>query len=133
MLLITKKTIIIFLVITLMFVGIYLFSYYLSVTDTKDVELKGYVLDEKTKKPIPDAMIIIINERYEDNNGNTNYDEYLGRDTIKLYSNNKGYYSTIIGKAAFISLYFKKEGYVQKKIEGEYPAKQMNYKVYLKK
>ena len=111
----------------------YLFSFYKSVTDTEDVKLSGYIYDEKTKQPIPNALIMIISERYEDDNGNINYDEYLGKDTIKLYSDSKGYYSTIIEKTAFISLYFKKEGYIQKKIEGEYPAKQMNYKVYLKK
>ena len=102
-------------------------------TDTEDVKLSGYIYDEKTKQPIPNTLIMIISERYEDDSGNTNYDEYLGKDTIKLYSDSKGYYSTIIEKTALISLYFKKEGYVQKKIEGEYPAKQMNYKVYLKK
>ena len=113
------------------FLGMYLFSFYKSVTDTRDVKLNGYIYDEKTKQPIPNTLIMIISERYEDDNGNTNYDEYLGKDTIKLYSDSKGYYSTIIEKTAFISLYFKKEGYVQKKIEGEYPTKQMNYKVYL--
>ena len=115
------------------FLGMYLFSFYKSVTDTEDVKLSGYIYDEKTKQPIPNTLIMIISERYEDDSGNTNYDEYLGEDTIKLYSDSKGYYSTIIEKTAFISLYFKKEGYVQKKIEGEYPTKQMNYKVYLKK
>jgi hypothetical protein len=115
------------------FLGMYLFSFYKSVTDTEDVKLNGYIYDEKTKQPIPNTLIMIISERYEDDSGNTNYDEYLGKDTIKLYSDSKGYYSTIIEKTALISLYFKKEGYVQKKIEGEYPAKQMNYKVYLKK
>lgn len=73
------------------FLGMYLFSFYKSVTDTEDVELSGYIYDEKTKQPIPNTLIMIISERYEDDNGNTNYDEYLGKDTIKLYSDSKGY------------------------------------------
>ena len=76
------------------FLGMYLFSFYKSVTDTEDVKLSGYIYDEKTKQPIPNTLIMVISERYEDDNGNTNYDEYLGKDTIKLYSNSKGYYST---------------------------------------
>lgn len=64
----------------------YLFSFYKSVTDTEDVKLSSFIYDEKTKQPIPNTLIMIISERYEDDGGNTNYDEYLGKDTIKLYS-----------------------------------------------
>ncbi len=112
---------------------IYFFVYYLSVTDTKNVKLDGYVFDEETKQPISEVLIIINNERYEDNKGNKNYDEYLGHDVIKLYSNKSGYYSTTIEKSAFLWLDFHKGGYAKKSEKGEFSSKKMSYKTYLKR
>lgn len=130
---ISKKIALYAFIASILSIFIYLFVYYLSVTDTKNVKLEGYVLDEETKQPISEVLIIVNNERYEDDKGNKNYDEYLGHDEIKLYSNKNGYYSTTIEKSAFLWLDFDKDGYTKKSEKGEYASKTMSYKTYLKK
>ncbi|MCB6089623.1 hypothetical protein [Flavobacterium psychrophilum] len=101
--------------------------------DTTNVKLEGYVFDEETKNPISGVLVIVNNDRYEDNNGNKNYDEYLGHDIIKLYSDEKGYYSTKIDKSAFLWIEFSKKEYSNKNEKGKHSSKLMNYKTYLKK
>lgn len=130
---VNKKTIVIILISLIISASIYLFFFYLSVIDTKNISLRGYVLDEETKKPISNVLVVINNERYEDDKGNKNYDEYLGKDRIELYSDNNGYYSTTIEKSAFITLSFQKNNYIKKEEKGRYASKQMKYETYLKK
>ncbi|WP_334126977.1 hypothetical protein [Empedobacter brevis] len=130
---VNKKTIVIILISLIISASIYLFFFYLSVIDTKNISLSGYVLDEETKKPISNVLVVINNERYEDDKGNKNYDEYLGKDRIELYSDNNGYYSTTIEKSAFITLSFQKNNYIKKEEKGRYASKQMKYETYLRK
>ncbi|MFC7773978.1 hypothetical protein [Flavobacterium sp. GCM10027622] len=112
---------------------IYLFAFYLSVIDSKDVKIDGYVYDEITKQPINGATVIINNERYESDNGVSNYDEYLGHDVIKLITDKSGHYSTVIGKSAFLWIDLEKEGYQNSSIDGQYSSKTMEYKTFMKK
>lgn len=110
---------------------VYLFTFYMSVIDTNNVKLEGNVFDEKTKKPIENVLVFINNERYESDSGNKNYDEYLGYDKIKLYTDKNGYYSTIIKKSAFVYIDFEKKGYTRYTENGRYSSKTMNYETYL--
>lgn len=112
---------------------IYLFLFYLSVNDTLNVKIEGYVFDVETKRPIQNVLITINNERYEDDEGNSNYDEYLGHDIIRLHSDETGYYSTTIKKSAFLWIEFNKKGYHKKSEVGRYSSKTMSYKTYLEK
>lgn len=112
---------------------IYLFMFYFSVNDTLNVKIEGYIFDEETKKPVQNVLILIHNESYEDDQGYNNHDEYLGYEVIKLYSNEKGYYSTTIEKSAFLWIEFYKNEYHKKSEKGQYSRKRMNYKTYLKK
>ncbi|TGD59897.1 hypothetical protein [Flavobacterium humi] len=133
MIVISKKIGLYTFLVSILAILIYLFVYYLSVTDATNIRLEGYVFDEETKQPINKVMIIINNERYEDNKGNKNYDEYLGHDKIKLYSDKNGYYATIINKSAFLWLDFNKEGYLDVEEKGQYSEKKMEYKTFMKK
>jgi|SRR5690606_22601900 len=125
-----KKIIILFVIIIVSLCA-YLSIYYFSVNDVSNVKLSGYVYDNNNKTPLKNVLIIINNERYEDDKGNKNYDEYLGNDKIRIYSNDQGYYSTIIKKSAFVRLSFQKDGYVFKTEDGQYSSKKMEYETYL--
>lgn len=111
---------------------IYIFMFFNSQTDIQ-IKLEGYVFDETTKKPIENVTVVINNDRFEDDNGNHNYDEYLGHDKITLFTNKEGYYSTSIEKSAFLWIDFKKHGYINKREDGKHSAKKMSYKTYLSK
>lgn len=106
--------------------------FFQSQTDTQ-VKLEGYVLDESTNKPIHNVKVVISNDRFEDDNGNYNYDEYLGHDKIQLLTNDEGFYSTSIDKSAFLWIDFQKEGYIRKREEGKYATTKMHYQTYLSK
>lgn len=112
--------------------AIYIFMFFNSQTDIK-VKLEGYVFDETTKKPIENVTVVINNDRFEDDNGNHNYDEYLGHDKIQLQTNREGYYSTSIEKSAFLWIDFQKNGYISKREDGKYSTKKMSYRTYLSK
>ena len=129
--LVSKKTVL--YTLALLFIAIvgYFYVYYLSVIDTTNVKLEGYVFDKKTKKPIENVLVVINNERYESDSGHKNYDEYLGHDKIKLYTDKNGYYSTVIKKSAFVYIDFEKEGYARFTENGKYSSKTMNYETYL--
>lgn len=133
MAIINKKTVL-FSFLALILAGlVYLFVFYLSVIDTTNVKLDGYVFDNNTKEPIENVLVVINNDRYEDDKGNKNYDEYLGHDKITLYTDKNGHYSTVIKKSAFVWIDFKKEGYKKHIEKGSYSSKKMNYKIYLNK
>ena len=95
--------------------------------------IEGYVYDQDDKQPLSGVRVIINSDRFEDDNGNKNYDEYLGHDEIKLYTNQDGYYSTLVNKSAFIWIDFKKEGYANKTGKGSHSQKKMSYEAYLNK
>lgn len=114
-------------------VAIYLFTFYQSVTDLTDVKIDGYVYDELTNQPLDGVMVTINNERYESDNGTTNYDEYLGHDVIKLVTDKSGHYTTVISKSAFLWIDFEKEGFSKTDEEGQYSSKKMEYKTFMKK
>lgn len=131
MAIINKKTVL-FSFLALILAGlVYLFVFYLSVIDTTNVKLDGYVFDNNTKEPIENVLVVINNDRYEDDKGNKNYDEYLGHDKITLYTDKNGHYSTVIKKSAFVWIDFKKEGYKKHTEKGSYSSKKMSYEIYL--
>lgn len=132
MIVISKRTMLYSFLILILAILVYLFMFYISVIDTKDVTLEGYVFDENTKKPIENVLVVINNDRYEDDKGNNNFDEYLGHDKITLYTDKNGYYNTVIEKSAFVWIDFEKEGYNKHNEKGSYSSKKMNYKIYLK-
>ncbi|WP_157486061.1 hypothetical protein [Flavobacterium soli] len=112
---------------------IYVMMFFNSQTDTKILKLEGYVFDESTKKPIERVKVIINNDRYEDDFGNNNHDEYLGHDKIELFTDSNGYYSTSIDKSAFLWIDFYKEGYRNTRENGKYSKEIMSYKTYISK
>lgn len=75
------------------------------------MKIEGYIFDEDTKKPIENVLPLNHNESYEDVQGFNNHDEYLGCEVIKLYSNEKGYYSITFEKRAFLWIEFDKNEY----------------------
>ena len=95
------------LILFLMYLAFWLYS----ATDTKNVYLSGYVFDKETNKPIQNVIIKLKNQRYESDNGISNYSEYLGEDNFELKSDKKGFYEIKIPKSAFIVIEVKKYGY----------------------
>ena len=129
-----KTKIIFFTLVGVIFIlFVYLFMFYLSVTDTKNVKIEGYVYDKTTNKPIESAKIVIENYRYEDDNGNSNYDEYLGLDKIAVYSDKNGLYETKFDKSALVVIEIHKDGYKKIIENGEYSTKNMDFKTNLVK
>lgn len=110
----------------------YLLIFFISATDSKNIDLEGYVYDSQTKLAIKDAIVTIENYRYESNGGKQNYDEYLGKDNFELITNENGYYKIEISKSAFIVIEVKKEGY-KSKTESEYSSKYVTFKTNLEK
>ena len=115
----------------LIFIG-YVIVFFVSSTDTENVHLEGYVYDLNTKKPIYNAKIFIINNRYEDDEGNSNFDEYLGEDKFIMLTDENGFYKQEIKKSAFVFIKVSKEGYKVKE-ESEYSSNTMKFKTYLQK
>jgi len=128
-----KKILLYTIIIIVLGIGFCLFAFYQSVTDTKNVNIEGYVYDKITKKSINGVTVIVNNERYESDNGTLNYDEYLGHDVIKLTTDESGYYSTTIEKSAFLWIDFEKEGYMKAEEKGLYSSKRMTFKTLMKK
>lgn len=128
-----KKILLYTIVAIVLGIGIYLFAFYQSVIDIKNVSIDGYVYDEITQKPINGVIVIINNERYESDNGTSNYDEYLGHDVIKLITDESGHYSTTIEKSAFLWINFEKEGYLKTEEKGQYSNKKMEFKTLMRK
>ena len=128
----SKARIVIFTFIGIIFLLIvYILIFYLSVTDTKNVKIEGYVYDEITQKPIEKAKIKIENYRYESDNGVSNYDEYLGLDKVKIYSDKNGFYKAKFDKSAFVVVQIHKDGYKTIIENGEYSSKNINFKTKL--
>lgn len=111
----------------------YLYIYYSSVTDSKNIVVKGFVYDLKTNKPLENVAIQINNERYENDRGHTNYDEYLGHDVFYVNTDSTGYFNKKIPKSAFLRISFSKSGYVDYIQGGEDASKLMEYKIKMKK
>ncbi len=111
----------------------YFSIYYFSARDIKNVKIKGYVIDKSTNIPIENVLVTIINERYEDDKGNNNYDEYLGQDKIKVYTNKEGYYEAEFKKSSFVWIKFYNSKYVNFEEDGKYAKKTLEFKTYLSK
>jgi len=126
-----KKICLFIAIILVLFIG-YIVVFFVSSTDTENVHLEGFVYDLKTKEPIYNAKIFIENNRYESNNGTTNFDEYLGMDKFIMLTDENGFYKQEIEKSAFIFIKVSKEGY-KVKTESEYSSKIMKFKTYLEK
>jgi len=110
-----------------------MYMYFKSVTDIENVKLEGYIYDKKTSIPIENVTIIINSDRYQNDLGHENFDEYLGHDIIELKSNKDGFYSTTIKRSAFLWIDFKKDGYISTSKEGDFSSKYIKDKIYLEK
>ena len=88
-------------------IAIYFFIYYFNNQDVNDVKVEGYVFNSNDE-PLKNVIVTVVNERYENDNGLKNYDEYLGQDKIKLMTDNRGYYSTVLKKALMYTFFYKK-------------------------
>ncbi|MFD2591012.1 hypothetical protein ACFSTE_09230 [Aquimarina hainanensis] len=130
---IKKKWILATLGVVVLGMILYFAIFFISRTDIKNVHVEGYVFDQTTEKPLSNVKVIINNNRYEDDAGNANYDEYLGNDRIELNTNANGFYSTEINKSAYLWIDFSKESYQSKTEDGQYASKNMKFKTYLKK
>lgn len=126
------KKIGLFIGIILVLLTSYIVVFFISSTDTKNVHLEGYVYDEITKKPLDSVLVFVNTYSYEDEKGNSNFDEYLGFKKIKLITNVNGFYNVVIDKSAFIYIDLKRNGYIVKTEEGQYSSKQMKFETYLK-
>ncbi|SDI80903.1 hypothetical protein [Chryseobacterium jejuense] len=126
-----KQTIGKLLIIALVIVSlasVYFFIYYYSSQDVNDVKVEGYVLDSSNSRPLRDVKVTVVNDRYESNNGHKNYDEYLGQDKIQLKTDDKGYYSTILKKSAYVYIYIEKDGYKSIEEKGQHAQKLIVFK-----
>ena len=99
--------------------------------DKENVIITGVVYHQNSGNPLSDVNITIHNDRYEDNNGNKNYDEYLGHDIYQVKTNSEGFFLKKIPKSAFVWIIFNKDGYVDVKEQGKNSTLKMNYKVRL--
>ncbi|CAH0293421.1 hypothetical protein [Chryseobacterium sp. Bi04] len=96
------------ILVILALASVYIFIYYYNNQDVNDVKVEGYVLDSSNSQPLKDVKVTVINDRYENDNGHKNYDEYLGQDKIELRTDTKGYYSIVLKKSAYVYIYKKK-------------------------
>lgn len=125
------KSILLFFLFVILILALYVSIYIFSSTDTKNAEIEGYVLDGKTNRPIENVMISIKNYRYESDDGYSNYDEYLGLDSITIYTNTKGYFYHKFPKSAFVFFILTKGGY-DTLSKDEYSRRKMFYNIKLK-
>ncbi|RXM51393.1 hypothetical protein BOQ64_15190 [Chryseobacterium sp. CH25] len=75
----------------------------------------------------------VTNDRYENDNGHRNYDEYLGQDKIQVRTNNEGYYSITFKKSAYVYIYLEKEGYQSLEEKGRQAQKLLTFKTSMNK
>ncbi|MDN3692623.1 hypothetical protein QWZ06_10205 [Chryseobacterium tructae] len=126
-----KPTIGKLLIVALVIIGlasVYFLMYYYNSQDVNDVKIEGYVLDSNGSQPLRDAKVTVVNDRYESDNGYKNYDEYLGQDKIELRTDNKGYYSAILKKSAYVYVYIEKDGYKPIEERGQQAQKLIVFK-----
>lgn len=107
---------------------VYFFIYYYNNQDVNDVKIEGYVLDSSNSQPLKNVKVTVINDRYENDNGHKNYDEYLGQDKIELETDSKGYYSTTIKKSAYVYIHLQKDGYKSFEEKGKQAQKLLTFK-----
>jgi hypothetical protein len=110
---------------------IYLSIYYCSVQDTKNIIVSGKVYDSITQLPLENVNITIVNQRYEDNEGRNNFDEYLGKDVIETKTNKDGLFEAKISKSAYVWIEVNHEGYQKKISDGKYSTKKMIFNLAL--
>ncbi|WP_288245149.1 hypothetical protein [uncultured Chryseobacterium sp.] len=106
---------------------IYFFIYYSNNQDVNDVKVEGYVFGSNDE-PLKNVRVTIVNERYENDNGLKNYDEYLGQDKIELITDSTGYYSTLLKKSAYVYILLQKDGYKPIEEKGKQAKKSLFFK-----
>lgn len=123
--LVNKLLITVFAILTV--IAIYFFIYYSNNQDINDVKVEGYVFNSNNM-PLKNVKVTVVNERYENDNGLKNYDEYLGQDRIEVKTDDKGYYSTVLKKSAFVYIILEKEGYRSIEEKGKEAKKSLLFK-----
>ncbi len=108
-------------------IAIYFFIYYSNNQDINDVKVEGYVFSF-SDGPLNNVRVTIINERYENDSGLKNYDEYLGQDKIELITDSRGYYSTVLKKSAYVYVLLQKDGYKTIEEKGKQARKSLFFK-----
>ncbi|MBL3550525.1 hypothetical protein [Chryseobacterium sp. KMC2] len=119
------------ILVILALASVYIFIYYYNNQDVNDIKVEGYVLDSSNSQPLKDVKVTVINDRYENDNGHKNYDEYLGQDKIELKTDTKGYYSIVLKKSAYVYIYTKKDGYKPLEEKGKQAQKLLTFKTYM--
>ncbi|WP_294225088.1 hypothetical protein [uncultured Chryseobacterium sp.] len=123
--LVNKLLITVFAILTV--IAIYFFIYYSNNQDLNDVKVEGYVFNSNNM-PLKNVKVTVVNERYENDNGLKNYDEYLGQDRIELKTDDKGYYSTVLKKSAYVYILLQKGGYKSIEEKGKHAKKSLFFK-----
>jgi len=126
LIIVSTLTIVLYFVISVGF-------YFISSRDVNTAVFEGFVFDKVTLKPISNSTIVILSERYESDLGQSNYDEFLGNDTIHLRSNTQGHYIGHIKKSAYFTIQIFKENYDPIITKGYYTRKRNHLNFYLKK
>ena len=79
------------------------------------------------------AKVVIFSERFKSDSGHSNYDEYLGSDTIIVTTDSKGYYSTTIDYSAYVHMRAFKQGYKLSESDGKYAKGKITQDFYMEK
>lgn len=98
-----------------------------------EVSVYGHVIDARTHNPIDSAQVLITNERYENDRGYTNHDEFLGKDTVTVVTDSIGYFHVTFKKSAYLYLEIHKNGYEVFKTQGKYARRIMKYDIKLQR
>lgn len=122
----------IIIIICLIIVG-YFAVYYFSAQDIENIKVKGYVYDKSNKTPIENVLVTIVNERYEDDKGRTNYDEYLGKDKKVVYTDKNGYYEVEFDKSSYVYVKLFNPEYLTLEEKGKYSKKTIEFKSFIAK
>lgn len=119
--------------IVVLYFGVSAIIFFSSAKDKKNIEISGYVYDDKTKEPLSGVLIEINNSTYKAKESDyTDYSSYLGKETLNLDTNSEGYFSIKLERSKLLEFTFSKEGYVSL-IEYDYAKKKIQKKIYLKK
>lgn len=113
------------------FIGAVVITVLLYLPTDIEVSVCGHVIDAHTYNPIDSAQVLITNERYENDRGYTNYDEFLGKDTVTVITDSTGYFHATFKKSAYVYLEIHKNGYEIFKVQGKYARRIMNYDIEL--
>lgn len=101
----------------------------------KDIEVvvEGFVKASYTELPIDSAKVTIVNERYQNDSGFSNYDEFLGKDIKTVYTDSTGYFHVIFKRGAYIHIEVIKDNYEIYITDGIYAYPNMKFEIQLNK